>query len=68
MSETAVHEILHKIEELSGEDRLLLEQRLAELAEAEWRREAEEARQIAKDRGLDQAAIDHAIHSLRYPS
>ena len=68
MSEAAVHEILHRIEELSGEDRLLLQQRLAELADAEWRREAEQARQIAKEKGLDQSAIDQAIHSLRYPS
>ena len=66
MSE-AVYEILQRIQELPEEDRLLLEERLAELDEAEWKREAEQARQIARERGLDQAAIDQAIHDLRYP-
>ena len=67
MSE-AVREILHRIEQLPEEDRLILEERLAELAEAEWKREAEHARRIARERGLDQAAIDRAIQDLRYPS
>jgi hypothetical protein len=67
MSE-AVREILHRIEQLPEEDRLILEERLAELAEAEWRREAEQARQMARERGLDQAAIDRAIQDLRYSS
>jgi hypothetical protein len=34
----------------------------------EWKREAEHARQVARERGLDQAAIDRAIHDLRYLS
>ncbi len=42
MSE-AVREILHRIEQLPEEDRLLLEERLTEIAEAEWKREAEHA-------------------------
>ena len=67
MSE-AVREILHRIEQLPEEDRLILEERLAELAEAEWRREAEQARQMARERGLDQAAIVRAIQDLRYSS
>ena len=67
MSE-AVREILDRIEQLPAEDRVILEERLAELAEAEWKREAEQARQIARERGLDQAAIDQAIQDLRYPS
>jgi hypothetical protein len=67
MSE-AVSDILHRIEQLPEEERLILEERLAELAEAEWRREAEQARQLAHERSLDQAAIDQAIHELRYPS
>ncbi len=50
------------------EDRLLLEERLARLAEEEWKREAENARQIARERGLDQSAIDQAVHDTRYPS
>ena len=67
MSE-AVREILHRIGELPEEDRLILEVRLTEIAEAEWKREAEDARRIARERGLDQAAIDQAIRDLRYPS
>jgi hypothetical protein len=67
MSE-AVLEILHRIEQLPEEDRLVHEERLAEWAEAEWKREAEHARQAARERGLDQAAIDRAIQDLRYPS
>ena len=67
MSE-AGREILHRIEQLPEEDRLILEERLAEMAEAEWKREAEHARRIAHVRGLDQAAIDQAIYDLRYPS
>ena len=65
MSE-AVREILHRIEQLPEQDRLILEERLAELAEAEWKREAEAARRLARERGVDQAAIDQAIHNLRH--
>jgi len=64
MSE-AVREILHRIEQLPEEDRLLLEERLSEITEAEWKREVEHARRIARERGLDQAAIDQAIRDLR---
>ena len=60
----AVHEILQRIQELPEDDRLLLEERLTEIAEAEWKCEAVHARRIARDRGLDQAAIDQAIHDL----
>jgi hypothetical protein len=66
MSE-AVREILDRIEQLPEEDRLILEARLAELAEAEWRLETGHARRIARERGLDQAAIDRAIQELRSP-
>ena len=68
MSSPVVEEILQRIEQLSAEDRLLLEERLVERAEAEWRQEAEKARQGARQQGLDQAAIDRAIQELRYPS
>jgi hypothetical protein len=64
----AVEEILERIEQLPVEDRLILEERLAQLADAEWKREAEAARRIARERGIDQAAIDRAIHELRYSS
>ena len=60
-----VDEILRQIEELSEEDRLVLEARLTELAEKEWKREAEKARQMAKQRGVDQAAIDRAVEETR---
>jgi hypothetical protein len=67
MSE-AVQEILQRIEQLSADDRLILEERLAEIAEADWKHEAEAARRIARERGLDQAAIDQAVNDIRYPS
>jgi hypothetical protein len=67
MSE-AVYEILQRIQELPEEDRLLLAARLAELDESEWKREAENARRIAREQGLDQAAIDQVIHDMRYRS
>ena len=65
MSE-AVHEILNRIQQLPAEDRLLLEDYLAQQMEAEWQREAEEARQLARQKGIDQAAIDQAIERVRY--
>jgi hypothetical protein len=66
MSQSSVQTILDQIEQLPQADRVLLEQRLAELAEAEWKREAESARRLARERGVDQAAIDQAIHNLRH--
>ena len=67
MSE-AVQEILQRIEQLPDDDRLILEERLAEIAEAEWKQEAEVARRIARERGIDQAAINKAVSDVRYPS
>ena len=66
MNETAVQEILHKIDQLAEEDRLVLEQRLAERAEREWQQEAVEARKRARARGIDQAHIDQVIHEIRH--
>ena len=66
MSQSSVQTILDQIEQLPQADRLLLEQRLAELADAEWKREADAARRLARERGVDQAAIDQAIHNLRH--
>jgi hypothetical protein len=68
MSATAVQEILDRIRQLPAEDRVLLEQRLAELAEAEWRSSAEAARKNARARGIDQSSIDRAIEELRHPA
>ena len=39
----AVRQLLDQIEQLPEEDRVVLEERLAELAEADWKREAEQA-------------------------
>ena len=67
MSE-AVHEILERIQRLPTEDRLVLEDYLAQQAEAEWQREAEEARLRAHHMGIDQAAIDRGVEAIRYGS
>jgi hypothetical protein len=66
MSQSSVQHILDMIDQLSSGDREILEQRLLERAEAEWRKEAEQARRHAKARGLNQAAIDEAIRKCRY--
>jgi hypothetical protein len=66
MGEATVRDILEKIDNLPESDRLLLEQRLAEKAEAEWLREAVAARESARQRGIDQDAIDKAVEGLRY--
>jgi hypothetical protein len=64
----AVQEILNRIERLPEADRLELEENLALMAEAEWKREAEQARSLARQKGIDQAAIDRAVERLRYGS
>ena len=61
-----VQEILLQIDQLPEDERLLLEQRLTERAEAEWRCEAANARQTARERGIDQATIDQVVHKVRY--
>ena len=66
MSQATVEHILDMIDQLSDRDRELLQRQLAERAEAEWRHEAEEARRLAKARGIDQATIDAAIRKRRY--
>lgn len=66
MSQSTVDDILKLIDELSDPDRAVLEQQLSERAEAEWRTEAETARQQARERGIDQAAIDEAVRKHRY--
>jgi hypothetical protein len=59
-------DILHRIHALPDHERLQLQEHLAREAEAEWQREAEDARQQARDRGIDQAAIDRAVEAVRY--
>jgi len=66
MGEAAVRDILNQIDKLPEADRLVLEQRLAERAEAEWIREATSARELARQRGIDQAVIDEAVEEVRY--
>jgi hypothetical protein len=66
MSSAAVDEILKKIDDLPEAERIVLEQQLAERAETEWLREASRARELARQRGLDQAAIDRAVEQVRY--
>ena len=51
-----IEEILGIIDSLPEVERELLDQKLAERLEADWRREAEEARRQAQARGIDQAA------------
>ena len=68
MSRSAVQDILDQIKSLSDQDRETLEAGWAALVDEEWRREAEKARILAHDRGLDQEKIDQAIHQLRYGS
>lgn len=66
MGEAAVREILDQIDRLPDADRLLLEQRLAERAEARWFREANAARELARNQGIDQSVIDRAVDDVRY--
>jgi len=68
MGSAAVREILQKIDQLPEDERLALERQLTERAETEWLREAAEARELARQRGIDQAAIDRAVDQERYGS
>jgi hypothetical protein len=63
-----VEAILQQIELLDEADRLALDQRLQELAEVEWKHEAESARAMARRQGIDQQTIDDAVEDLRYGS
>jgi len=65
MSRT-VYEILDRITQLAEEDRRLLDELLAEREEAEWRRLAEAERRRARENGIDQEAIDRAVHAVRH--
>lgn len=60
-----VDAILKQIEGLDEADRVILEQRLQQLAEADWIREAESARAVARQRGIDQQTIDDAVNEVR---
>lgn len=63
MSRATVDEILDRIRQLSEEDRLLFDEMLAQQENQEWREEAANAQRLARSRGIDQDAIDRAIHA-----
>ena len=66
MSRATVEGILDKIKQLPDEDRLLFDQLLVQNEEQEWREEAARAREAARNRAIDQAAIDRAVHAVRH--
>jgi len=66
MPRASVEDILREIESLSEEDRLALDERLADRLREEWDREAQTARDEAQRRGIDQATIDRAVERRRY--
>jgi hypothetical protein len=45
----------------------VLEKRLNELADEEWKQEAERARKLAAEKGISQEDIDRAVEAVRYP-
>ncbi len=66
MSRATVDDILDRIRQLPEEDRLLLDELLARQEEENCREEAAKARKTAQDRGIDQGAIDRAVHAVRH--
>lgn len=60
--------IWQQIQTLPDADRLALEERLQELTDQQWRQEATAAREIARERGIDQSFIDDAVEQFRYGS
>jgi hypothetical protein len=66
MSQSTVYELLDRIQQLPAEDRLLLDEMLATREKVEWRQEADRASQIALEKGIDQEAIDRAVHAVRH--
>lgn len=65
MSTTIIEQILRQIDELAETDRQELEHRLGVRQEAEWQRLAQEAREVARQRGIGQPEIDRAIEAVR---
>ncbi|HEX9940906.1 MAG TPA: hypothetical protein VGG03_02720 [Thermoanaerobaculia bacterium] len=66
MSRAAVDDILDRIRQLPEEDRRLLDELLAQQEDQEWREEAAKARKMAQSQGIDQEAIDRAVHAVRH--
>lgn len=65
MSQATVENIIKEIESLSEEERELLENRLSQIDEAKWQKEAAEARETARRAGIDQRSIDQTIARLQ---
>ena len=63
MNRATVDDILDRIKQLPAEDRLLLDELLAKQEDQEWREEAAKAKKLARNRGIDQGAIDIAPSS-----
>ena len=66
MSPATVDEILELIEKLPDQERVLLETRLAQRLDEDWSRAVAENRRVAGERGIDERAIEDAIHRRRY--
>jgi hypothetical protein len=66
MPRASLDDILREIEALSDEERLALDRQLANRLEQQWQRESALAREEARRRGIDQAAIDLAVERRRY--
>ena len=66
MSRATIDEILDRIKQLPQEDRLLFDELLAQQEDQEWREEASHAKRMAQNRGIDQDAIDRAVHAVRH--
>jgi DNA-binding MarR family transcriptional regulator len=65
MSQLSVEKIIKEIESLSEEERDLLENRLAQIDEAKWQKEAIGVREIARKARINQDNIDQTIARLR---
>ena len=66
MNRATIDDILDRIRQLPEEDRHLFDELLAQQEDQEWREEAAHARRMAQERGIDQGAIDRAIHAVRH--
>ena len=66
MSQATVHELLDRVKKLPEEDRVLFDDLLAREEEREWREEVCRVRRAAREKGIDQDAIDQAVHAVRY--
>jgi hypothetical protein len=68
MSEATVRDIHLQIDSLSDSDKLDFSIRLAEQQDNDWSAEAEVARRVARERGIDQGVINRVICDIRRKS